>query len=147
MKVNVRIDNRSFEVDIADVHARPIIATVDGEQFEVWPETTANGSAEKRSVMSATAATPAPQPAAMPKAVPPAVAGNVKEVYAPIPGVIISVAVKPGAGVTPGQELCVLEAMKMKNAIRAGRAGQIAAVHVSAGQTVKHHDVLMEYSE
>ncbi len=66
-------------------------------------------------------------------------------VRAPIPGVIVSVAVQPGQAVTVGQELCVLEAMKMKNVIRAPRAGVIAAVRVAVGQTVKHKDVLVEY--
>jgi glutaconyl-CoA/methylmalonyl-CoA decarboxylase subunit gamma len=54
--------------------------------------------------------------------------------------------VSPGDEVEVGGELCILEAMKMKNAIRATRAGQIAAVHVSTGQHVKHNDPLVEYS-
>jgi biotin carboxyl carrier protein len=45
-----------------------------------------------------------------------------------------------------GDELCTLEAMKMKNVIRAPRAGTIASVKVAVGQHVKHHDVLVEYS-
>jgi biotin carboxyl carrier protein len=66
-------------------------------------------------------------------------------VPAPLPGVIVAVSVQPGAEVSLGQELCVLEAMKMKNAIRAPRAGRIVSVHVAVGQTVKHRDVLVEY--
>ena len=69
-----------------------------------------------------------------------------KAIYAPIPGVIDSVAVGPGDVVSMGQEVCVLEAMKMKNIIRAPRAGQVAVVHVSAGQHVKHNDLLLEYA-
>jgi propionyl-CoA carboxylase alpha chain len=72
---------------------------------------------------------------------------NSKAVLAPIPGVIVSIAVEPGAEVEQGQELCILEAMKMKNVIRSPRAGQIAAIKVSAGQHVKHHDLLMEFAE
>jgi len=37
--------------------------------------------------------------------------------------------------------------MKMKNIIRAPRAGELSAVHVSAGQHVKHNDLLFEYAE
>jgi biotin carboxyl carrier protein len=66
-------------------------------------------------------------------------------VLAPIPGVIISIQVKQGDEVSLGQELCVLEAMKMKNTIRSPRAGVIASVNVSSGETVKHHDVLVEF--
>ena len=41
MKYKVSISDRSYEVEIEDIHARPIIAYVDGQKFEVHPE---NGS-------------------------------------------------------------------------------------------------------
>ena len=66
---------------------------------------------------------------------------------APIPGVIVSIAVKPGDAVEVGQELCVLEAMKMKNAIRAPRAGTIGKILAAMGEHVQHHDLLIEYAE
>jgi biotin carboxyl carrier protein len=66
---------------------------------------------------------------------------------APLPGVVASIAVHPGTVTSIGQELCVLEAMKMKNAIRAGRAGRIAAVHISVGQHVRHNDPLVDYTD
>jgi biotin carboxyl carrier protein len=49
--------------------------------------------------------------------------------------------------VVAGQELCVLEAMKMKNTIRASRDGEISKVHITVGQHVKHHDILVEYAD
>jgi biotin carboxyl carrier protein len=68
-------------------------------------------------------------------------------VLAPIPGVILTILVKEGDDVAYGQDLCIIEAMKMRNAIKAARTGRIAAVRVAPGQTVNHHDVLMEYGE
>jgi biotin carboxyl carrier protein len=65
-------------------------------------------------------------------------------VYALIPGVVDSIAVQAGDAVAVGQVLCALEAMKMKNAIRASRAGQIARLHVVVGQHVRHNDPLVE---
>ncbi len=76
-----------------------------------------------------------------------AVHRDVKAVHAPIPGVIVGIEVEVGQRVEVGQTLCVLEAMKMKNAIRAPRAGQIAAIVVATGEHVKHHDLLMEYAD
>ena len=38
MKINVKIQEKTFSVEIDDIHARPIQANVDGEIFEVWPE-------------------------------------------------------------------------------------------------------------
>jgi biotin carboxyl carrier protein len=68
-------------------------------------------------------------------------------VRAPIPGVIASVEVKVGDTVAVGDPLCVLEAMKMKNAIRATRAGRIADIAVSVGQQVNHGDPLLSFAE
>jgi hypothetical protein len=48
-----------------------------------------------------------------------------------MPGLIVSVAVAPGQEVKLGQELCVLEAMKMENVLRAERDGAIAEVNVA----------------
>ena len=70
-------------------------------------------------------------------------AGNA--VTAPMPGVILSVEVAPGASVRRGQTLLVLEAMKMKNELTAQREGTIARVAVAAGDQVKHGDVLVEF--
>ena len=38
MKIKVKIDEQMFEVEINDLAARPIVALVDGQCFEVWPE-------------------------------------------------------------------------------------------------------------
>jgi glutaconyl-CoA/methylmalonyl-CoA decarboxylase subunit gamma len=157
MKLIVKVENQSFEVEVGDIHDRPIIATIDGEPFEVWPEDVqlVRPSATLTTPVAA-ASTLHPAPHSAPQAAPavapkssgtaaPVTAG--KAVNAPLPGVIVAVSVKPGEIVTHGQELCTIEAMKMKNVIRAGRAGTIAAVHVTLNQHVKHHDVLLEFTD
>jgi propionyl-CoA carboxylase alpha chain len=68
-------------------------------------------------------------------------------IRAPIPGVILSIAVREGTEVAIGQDLCILEAMKMKNSIRSPRKGVIAKVHALVGQSVQHHEILMEFTE
>ena len=147
MRIRINVDDRSFDVEIENIHARPILATVEGQTFEVWPE---QGAAAP--MPAATPPRPATPPPPRPtrrmsgeEAAAPQRAR--KAIYAPIPGLIDSVAARPGEVVAAGQEMCVLEAMKMKNIIRAPRAGQIAAVCVSVGQHVKHNDLLFEYAE
>ena len=143
MKLRVKIDDQTFEVEVGDLSARPVLATVDGETFEVWPEEALAVAAPiqpARPVMAPAAAL-APRPAA---AVP---VNSSKTVIAPIPGTIVSFAVKEGDAVTAGQELCSLEAMKMKNSIRATRAGSIAKIFVKAGDRVSQGQALVEYAE
>ena len=62
-----------------------------------------------------------------------------------MPGVIRSIDVAVGDGVRRGQTLMVLEAMKMKNEIKAERDGTVAALRVNAGDQVRHGDTLLEY--
>lgn len=143
MKVTVRVDTEQYEVEIADLYARPVVAEVNGRRYEVWLDEAA--AARPAAPAAAPASVPAPRPATMPAR--PGSNGSARSILAPIPGVIVAVAVRPGDEVEPGQQVCVLEAMKMKNIIRAPRSGTIGAVRVSAGQHVKHHDPLMEYAD
>ena len=65
-------------------------------------------------------------------------------VTAPMPGLLVSVAVAEGDEVKAGDELAVLEAMKMENALRAERNGVIAKVHFKPGESVEVDQVIME---
>ncbi len=64
-------------------------------------------------------------------------------VKAPMPGKVLSVLATPGAAVTRGETLAVLEAMKMEHALTAPRDGVIETVHARAGQQVADGDVLV----
>jgi 3-methylcrotonyl-CoA carboxylase alpha subunit len=55
---------------------------------------------------------------------------------APMPGRVAAVKVAPGQRVARGDELLVVEAMKMENALRAPRDGVVRAVHASVGDMV-----------
>jgi biotin carboxyl carrier protein len=60
-----------------------------------------------------------------------------------MPGTILSVEATVGQRVESGQVLCVLEAMKMKNPIRAVQASIVAEILVQPGQTVSHGAALV----
>ncbi|MCP2679548.1 biotin/lipoyl-binding protein [Maricaulaceae bacterium NA33B04] len=72
-------------------------------------------------------------------------AGNAKQIGAPMPGVIGSVAVKEGQRVKAGTKLFTIEAMKMESAINAEADGRIAAIHVAAGDQIDAKDLLLEF--
>lgn len=72
----------------------------------------------------------------------PAVAGEGKEVRAPMQGTILSVNVKNGDAVKKGQVLFILEAMKMENEIMAGDDGVVTSVCVDTGAAVQNGTLL-----
>jgi len=73
--------------------------------------------------------------------------GGARTLSAPMPGVVLEVNVKAGDTVVRGQQVAVLEAMKMQNSIKSPRSGTIAEVCVSAGQAVGHGDAIVRFGE
>jgi propionyl-CoA carboxylase alpha chain len=67
-------------------------------------------------------------------------------VLSPMPGLIVAIRVKPGDAVKAGQELCVLEAMKMENVLRAERDGTVAQIQVAQRDTVAADQVLLTFA-
>jgi biotin carboxyl carrier protein len=60
-----------------------------------------------------------------------------------MPGKIVTVQVKPGQNVEPGDVLVIVEAMKMEHAISCSEAGIVKEVRVSAGAQVEAGEVLL----
>lgn len=150
MNYIVKIDNQTYTVAIGDLSARPIIATIGDEQFEVWPELESvrpgAAAAPNGTHLAVPHQTPAaPQPPSSDLAA--TAVARAKAVRAPIPGTITEVLVQVGQSVTAKQPLCMLEAMKMNNTIYAPHAGVIANVAVTVGQHVKHSDIMIEFAD
>ncbi len=138
MIIKVEIEGKIYNVSIKDVHSNPVLAEVDGKVYQVFPE------AQGPAVIPAVAAQPAQASAPAPAAPAPAASGGLT-LNAPLPGVIVSIDVQAGQTVKSGQQICTLEAMKMKNAIRSDRDGVIALVNVNAGDLVKHNQPLFTF--
>ena len=69
---------------------------------------------------------------------------QVKEIKAPMPGLVLEIAVTDGQEVKEGDKLLILEAMKMENSIMIQTNAIIKKVSVSAGQAVEKGQVLVE---
>ena len=68
------------------------------------------------------------------------------QVKAIIPGKVVAVSVEAGDAVTAGQQLLVVEAMKMQNELRAPRDGTIERVGVAVGVNIEIGDLLVVIS-
>jgi biotin carboxyl carrier protein len=79
--------------------------------------------------------------------VPGAVRSGHTEVRAPLAGTVVSVTAVPGSLVAAGDELLVIEAMKMEHEVRAPAAGLVQQVPVTAGATVQAGAVLIVLAE
>lgn len=122
---------------------------LDGVAHEVEVEEIKSGAAPVAAAPRAAAPAPAPAPKAAapapapaPKAAAPAAGAEV--VAAPLQGTILSVDVTAGQSVKAGQNLVVIEAMKMENEVVAPRDCVVKAVHVTKGATVAAGDALVE---
>ncbi|EJK48572.1 hypothetical protein THAOC_32620 [Thalassiosira oceanica] len=69
-------------------------------------------------------------------------------VMSPMPGTLVSFAVKEGDVVEMGQELCVVEAMKMQNIIRSHKAGaRVSKLHGEVGASLRADEILLEFEK
>ena len=137
-RVKVKIRDRWYTVEVRDLETNPVSVLVDGEPVEVdtdqlvasrrpapLPESVYSESSEETRDVAGTA------PAT-------------KVFRTPMPGVIVSLSVKAGDQVVTGDEVCILEAMKMQQSLRADWTGIVRTVHVQAGQQVLDGDPIIE---
>lgn len=157
-RYTLNIGSREFVVDVQEVDYDQFEVTVGGESYAVIlaEDQAMGGSITPAPQVRAPQAIPAAAPAASaapaaaaaaPAARKPAGGGGKGALKAPMPGVILEVNVKAGDTVTRGQQVAILDAMKMHNLVGAPRAGTIAEVCVDAGQTVGHGDVIVTFKE
>jgi len=74
----------------------------------------------------------------------PVVVDTSRLIVSPMPGAVFSIKVSVGDTVVAGQEVCVIEAMKMQNALRVVKSGKVKSINVKVGQTVQQDSVLIE---
>jgi glutaconyl-CoA/methylmalonyl-CoA decarboxylase subunit gamma len=142
---DLTIDGQTYRVEIDDLDAAPISVRVDGQPFAVTRAQAQAAAPQPQASVPATAA-PVPVRAAAPAPRPAAAQSGAKSIIAPMPGTILEVKVRAGDIVAYGDEIGVLEAMKMESMLRAERAGTISEVHVNAGQSVSYGDALVTFA-
>lgn len=139
---SIKIADQTYEVEILDLDSQPAVVRVNGEIIEVWREAVEQSASSP--LLASTSDKVENQTRA--DSLSSEAADKIQHIKSPIPGVITSIAVKPGAEVQQGAEICRLEAMKMSNVIRTPRSGKIGAVLVSIGEHVRHQQPLIEFA-
>jgi len=71
--------------------------------------------------------------------------GNLKDIKAPMPGLILEIKVRPGDEVKKGEVVLILEAMKMENSIKSPGDGVVKELKVSLKQSVEKNQVLIQF--
>jgi biotin carboxyl carrier protein len=163
-RYTLEVGGRPIVVEVQEVTADRYTVRVEGQEYEVRlssdedvTETLITPQIVPVRANHAPAAAPAPRPAppppSEPAASPPSLPrtstdGNVVgALTAPMPGKVLSVEVKRGDRVSRGQTLVILEAMKMKNAIKSPYDGVVLEITVRPEQSVAHGDLLVQLGE
>ena len=138
-KLNFNINGKHYEAMVSEIEHNVAEVELNGKKYTVEVE-------RSESVVTPVAA-PKPVAAAAPVAAAPApkkVAAGANSVTAPLPGSVVSINVKVGDAVKAGQQLAIIEAMKMENEILAPADGTVKAIHASAGQAVQQGDAILD---
>jgi len=139
--IRVKVGDNWYNVEVEDISTSPVRVNVEGETFFV--EVEGLPSATLPSVAPAGQRAAPPQPSTTPQ---PGTAahGTSKVIRSPMPGRVVAVTVRPGEAVSVGQEVAVIEAMKMEQSIRSPSDGIIKAIHVQPLQQVTGEQLLVE---
>lgn len=150
-RYTIEINGQPHVIDVTELTADTFQVTVGGQQVQVR---LADHDDLAGAVIAPHIEPPqAPgrlSPVTVPASPPPAPAaprGAGPRMTAPMPGVILAVTTRVGADVKRGEELLVLEAMKMKNSLQAPRDGRVAEICVAEKQQVKYGDPLIRFEE
>jgi len=139
--VRVKVGDRWYTVQVGDLTRSPVEVTVEGETFQVEVEGLPPPPAPRpRRGRPAGREILAPPPYSRTGPTTP----SDKILRSPMPGRVLAIRIRPGDRVATGDEVCVVEAMKMEQSIRAPRDGVIKTIHVQPMDSVRANDPLIE---
>ncbi|MCH2503480.1 MAG: acetyl-CoA carboxylase biotin carboxyl carrier protein subunit [Dehalococcoidia bacterium] len=139
--LRIKVGDNWYNVEIGELTQSPVEVTVEGETFLVEVEgLRSQPPARPRRRRTQSAGIVAPPPSAR------GASGSSSDniIASPLSGRVISILVRPGDQVSAGQEVCVVEAMKMEQSIRAHRDGVVKEIAVQPMDTVRTNDPLIE---
>ena len=128
--MKIRVEKKWYNIEVDSISSDSAVVLVDGERFEVKLE-----DVEKTSELTEEVSGPVSNSGGVRT-------DNYKEFKSPMPGTIISILVQTGDDVSQGQDICVLESMKMQQTLKSDMAGTIMGTSVSQGDQLLDGDVI-----
>ena len=131
-EVRIKIGEKWYTVEVDNLEYSPITVKVDGESFEFeMPDLPLKSNQQPIEPESSVD---------MPEN-----ASNDSVINSPIAGKILAIKIKPGSSVKSGDELCIIEAMKMEQSIRAHGEAKVKKIFVKPMDQVNTNDPLIEF--
>lgn len=123
----MKVNGEWYDVEVGDVYQSPVEVVVDGESYLV-------------EIGAASDGLPAPRMHQAPKVEQPGLRGitegDERVIRSPLPGKVISVTVTKGQVLEPGDEICVLESMKMEQSVRMAKGGMVKNIKIKKAQNL-----------
>ena len=137
-KVKVRIQDRWFLVELEETSENVYTAVVEGEEFVLnymdsitFGKPIAGAESDDESVSQ--------------KLEGEEVSSSVKHLKSPMPGTIQELLVSVGDSFKKGDQICLLESMKMQQVIRAESDGTVEDIKISVGESILDGSVILNY--
>ncbi|GAB5454250.1 MAG: acetyl/propionyl/methylcrotonyl-CoA carboxylase subunit alpha [Henriciella sp.] len=143
--VKIGKKNHTFVTDW--VPGQPLVeGALDGQPIAVKVADRTEGYVVRHRGVNLTALVCTPTVAEMHKRLPEKEKPDLsKLIISPMPGLVVSVDVELGQDVQEGEAVCIVEAMKMQNIIRAEADGTVKAINVAAGDSVAADAIMIEF--
>lgn len=134
-RIRVKVNDEWYDVRVGDLYQTPVEVVVDGETLlvEIGDPSDAELPARR----------PPPPKTELP-GLRGVTQGNDRVVRCPLPGKVVSIAVAKGQELDSGDEICLLESMKMEQSVRMAQSGVVKGVKIKKNQTVEAGQPLLE---
>jgi biotin carboxyl carrier protein len=133
-RMRLRVNDEWYDVEVGDVYQSPVEVVVDGETYLVETSTALDGSM--------------PRIRQAPKVDQPGLRGitegDERVIRCPLPGKVVTVTVTKGQVLEAGDEICVLESMKMEQTVRMAKGGTVKNIKIKVAQSINAGAPLIE---
>jgi biotin carboxyl carrier protein len=134
-RMRLKVNGEWFSVEVGDPYQSPVEVSVDGETYMVEMGAADNGSLPTVRRQA-------------PKVDQPGLRGitegDERVIRCPLPGKVVSINLIKGQAVEAGDEICVLESMKMEQSVRMAKAGTVKNIKIKIDQSINAGSPLID---